>query len=166
MQISRLLAMVAMFLSACLPPGVAFAGFFEDEERRTLGAQENCGPQPPQAGLFGSIFNSAENRALDNYNVCRQRNDRRAYLENKAEMQAIVDSTRESCKNAIRKMSSNPSTLSFDYGNAFDYLHGLNGSGVTTTDGGYSVKVSGSDVGGPFYVQCYMTKSFTITNVR
>lgn len=166
MRFSRVLGMAVVILSVKLASAGAIASFEEAREMGALGAKENCGPQPEAPGLLGSIFNGSQKKAVDNYYLCLERNKRRDYLKGKAELQVIVDRTRESCQNRIRRLSSNPSTLSFDYGKDFDYLSGLNGSGVDTTDGGYSVKVSGSDVSGKFYVTCYMDKSFNITNVR
>ncbi len=166
MSLSRVLGIVVVILSVKFASAGAFTAFEEAREREALGVKENCGPQPEAPGLLGSIFNGSQKKAVDNYYLCLERNKRRDYLKGKGESQAIVDRTRESCQNSIRRLSSNPSTLSFNYGKEFDYLSGLNGSGVDTTDGGYSVKVSGSDIRGQFYVTCYMDKSFNITNVR
>lgn len=166
MSLSRVLGMSVVLLSFKLASAGAFTAFDEERERDALGAKENCGIQPEAPGLLGSIFNGSQKKSVDNYYLCLERNKRRDYLKGKGELQDVVDNTRKSCQNAIRRLSSDPSTLSFVRGKDFDYLSGLNGSGIFTTDGGYSVKLSGSDVRGQFYVTCYMDKSFNITNVR
>lgn len=166
MSFSRIFGVAVIILSVESASAGAFTTYEQTQERDALGAKENCGPQPEEPSLLGSVFNSTKKTAVDNYALCLERNKRRDYLNGKIELQNIVNHTRGSCQNAIRKLSSNPSTLSFNDGGDFDYLSGLNGSGVNTTDGGYSVKISGSDIRGSFNVTCYMNKSFSITNVR
>jgi hypothetical protein len=146
------------------------AGAFEELEQRQeierLGQKENCGSQPPAPGLIGSLYNSPEKRAVDEYYSCGERNSRRDYLKSTQEMQAIVTQASTSCQNAIRKLSANPSTLSFDSINSFDWIHGLNGSNVNFTDGGYSSRISGSSIGGRFVRTCYMDNGYKVGNVR
>jgi hypothetical protein len=131
-----------------------------------LGPHENCGAQPPRPGAISSFFSSSEKQAETNYYACLERNKRRDYFVEKGKMQTIVYKVRESCQNAIRKISQNPSTLSFDSGQDFSFSNGLNGSGINTTDGGFSVNLQGSDIRGSFNVTCYMDKFYNITNVR
>jgi hypothetical protein len=92
--------------------------------------------------------------------------DRRNSDRHQKQMEGIVYSTREACRLAVRRLSSQPSTLAFDYGKKYDIMYGLNGSGVDITDGGYSVDLSGSSVEGKFRVKCYMDERFKVTNVR
>lgn len=166
MQRHLLLALGATLVAVSTVSAGPFTAYQDGQERSALGAQENCAPQPESPSVLGSIFNSSQKKAVDNYYACLERNKRRDYLKGKSEMQAIVDRTRDSCQNAIRRLSSAPWTLSFEYGKDFEFIYGLNGSGVDTTDSGYSIKVSGSDVRGPFHVMCYMDKSFGITNLK
>lgn len=140
--------------------------YAENQERSALGAQENCQSQPEAPSMLGSIIGNSQKKALDNYYACLERNKRRDYLGEKSKMQSIVDQAKDSCHNEIRKQSSAPATLSFDNQKNFEFITGLNGSGIDTTDGGYSIKVSGSDIRGSFHVMCYMNKSFRITNVK
>jgi hypothetical protein len=143
-----------------------WTAFQDAEDRKALGPPENCGVQPPEPGLIESMYNSPAKAALADYYSCFKRNEKREFLRGKGELQTIVDRTTSNCQSAIRRLSPNASTLAFDYGKDFDYLAGLKGSGVDITDGGYSIKVSGSDVSGRFRVTCYTDKSFNITNVR
>ena len=82
------------------------------------------------------------------------------------EGQAEIDKSHEVCKNAIRKLSSQPTTLSFDYPPRYEIINGLNASGMFSTDGGRSLVVSGSDINGKFRVACYMDMNFRVTHVR
>ena len=107
---------------------------------------EACGPWVAEPGWFDSIFSKEKVAAAAKYQACEQRErdrEKRNLERHTAEMEGIVNSTRESCKRAIRKLSSSPSTLSFDSSAPFSFMHGLNGAGVNITDGGYSVKVAG-----------------------
>lgn len=143
-----------------------FSAYLNQEELRKLGPMENCGPQPPEPDLIGSMYNSPRKEALNNFYACRSRNEQRQTLKSNADMEDIVDRTTTSCQNAVRRMSSNPPTLSFDSVKPFSWMQGLNGSGVDTTDGGYSIRISGSDIRGKFSVTCYMNKSYNVTDVK
>ena len=144
----------------------AFSDYLAQEELQKLGPVENCGHQPPEPGLLGSMYNSPQKNAINNFYACRSRNERRQTLKSTSDMQDIVSRATASCQNSVRRMSSNPPTLSFDSVKSFSWMGGLNGSGVDTTDGGYSIGVSGSDIRGRFSVTCYMNKSYNVTNVK
>lgn len=130
---------------------------------------ENCGPAVERPGKLESLFSKDKVAAFEKSEACTQRNrdrDERNIARNTKMLEGIVYNTRESCKQAVRKLAAAPSTLSFDYGKPFSYTGGLNASGVDTTDGGYSVNISGTAVGGAFAVKCYMDERFNITSIR
>lgn len=166
MTLRLTLGAAALILYMDLASAGVFTHLQEADERKTLGPPENCGVQPTEPGFIGSLYNSSEKTALTNFYACRSRNERRLTLRSNGEMQNIVDRTTTSCQNAVRKLSSNPSTLSFDLAKFFSWKDGLNGSGVDITDGGYSVRISGSDISGRFSLTCYMEKTYNVTNVR
>ena len=123
--------------------------------------QEDCGTYPTGLkALFGD--------AKDKFEACNarrneaQRQSAEAYFNGQKD---IVNRTQESCSNAVRRMSTQPSTLAFDLVR-YERCCGLNSANVDITDGGYSVKLTGSDISGRFRVMCYMDKRFTITNVK
>ena len=123
---------------------------------------EDCGEYP--TGLK-SLFGDAKEK----FEACnRRRNEeqRNNVEKMQKEGQDKLDKSREACINAVRKLSSQPSTLSFEYAPRYEISNGLNASGFYSTDGGYSIKLSGSDVNGRFGVVCYMDKNYRVTNVR
>lgn len=126
-----------------------------------LAQSEGCGAAPTGLkALFGD--------ANEKFESClrRQNEEQRISVEKMQKKgQDEIDSSREACKNAVRKLSSQPSTLSFDYGKRYEIINGLNASGLNLTDGGYSIKLSGSDVNGQFRVTCFMDKNFRVTNI-
>lgn len=123
---------------------------------------EDCGAAPSGLkGLFGDAKEKFE--ACNNRRNEKQRSNVDALQR---EGQTKLDNSQESCKNAVRKMSVQPSTLSFDYVPRYEILNGLKASGFSHTDGGYSINLSGSDVNGRFKVVCYMDENYRVTNVR
>ena len=167
-MLPRLLLFIsATFITVSAVTAGPFSVYQDEQERASLGARENCGAQPAKPSVLGSIVNAAAHkRAEESYSACLERNQRRDYLKGKSEGQAIVDRARDSCQNSVRRLSAAPSTLSFENGKDFEFIYGFNGSGIDRTEGGYSVKLSGSDVQGPFHVTCYLDKSFRVTNVK
>lgn len=134
-----------------------------------LESEENCGEPMSPPNWVDSTFNKDRAAAAYRFQACFQRNEalkRRNFDRLQKQMEGIVYSTREACKQAVRRLSSQPSTLSFDNGKNFEFIYGLNGSGVDSTDGGYSVDLSGSSAGGRFRAKCYMDERFNVTNVR
>jgi hypothetical protein len=81
------------------------------------------------------------------YNVCKQQ---------QKIIRADNNLARESCKQAVRKLSSAPTTLTWD--------HSIDGP--SPTDGGYFVRISGNDVSGRFSATCYMDTNYSVTHVR
>ena len=151
---------------ACFLAAVSFAAFALPPEYEPL---EDCGSPPDYPAWYDRAVNKSKVVAHEKYQQCLGRNrdrERRNIERQTAELQAIVFRSPESCRQAIRRIAPQPSTLSFDYAKPFSYLSGLNGSGVDRTDGGYSVEVSGSDFQGQFSVKCYMDKRFNVTGVR
>ena len=130
---------------------------------------EDCGRPVVQTTWFDSIFNKEKVAEEAKMKACLQRardREERNMQRHLAEMNNIVNGTRDSCMRAIKKLSSAPSTLAFDYAKPFSFMQGLNGAGVNITEGGYSVKVSGSSVNGLFSVTCYTDNNFAVTNVK
>lgn len=122
----------------------------------------NCGDYPTG---FKALFGDAKERFL----ACKQRerDEERAKIEAiRIETQTKIDRGRESCMNAIRRLSSRPETLSFDYVQQYTFLSGTKASGFEQTDGGYSARVTGSDISGHFNVVCYMDKNYRITGIK
>lgn len=123
---------------------------------------EDCGPYPTGLNrLFGD--------ATKKFEACvdRRNEDQRNIVEKmKKDMQGMLENSESACKTAIRKLSSRPSTLSFNFVPKYEILNGLNASGFDYTDGGYSLKLSGSDVNGRFRVVCYLDKNYRVTDIR
>lgn len=125
--------------------------------------------QPEDCGAYPTGLSALFGDAKEKFEACnRRRNEaqRNSVEKTQKEGQTQLDNSREACMNAVRKLSSQPSTLSFDYAPRYEIANGLNASGLDFTDGGYSVKLSGSDVNGRFRVMCYMDKSFRVTHVK
>lgn len=117
-----------------------------------LANAEDCGPPVyPQGGALERIdktFNDGKHaKAAAKWFECSQRND-----------PAEITMTRaiESCKQAIRRVTASPSTLSF----AQAYMP------PSTTEGGYSIGVGGQSSAGQFYRKCYMDKNFNVTEIK
>lgn len=130
---------------------------------------EDCGPSHDAPALYDRFINKPKVAAYEKSEQCLERNrgrEERNIQRQTAELEGIVSRSHESCRQAIRRLAPQPATLSFDYAKPFSYMSGLNGSGVDTTDGGYSVEVSGSDIQGRFSVKCYMNKQFNVNSVR
>ena len=86
----------------------------------------------------------------------RQAQERAAQQENQNEMSA-----RDACKQAVRRAVPDPSTLQFD-----TRMPGLyNPNGVSKTEGGYAVAISGRTADGMFSVKCYTDLSFRVTRL-
>lgn len=122
----------------CLLSGLVFA--------------EDCGTpvytQNAAATWFDATFNKGEHaEAAAKWYACYQRN-----------LLPAIDSPRaiESCKQAIRRITALPSTLSFAEA-YFPPEH---------TEGGYMVRVGGKSADGSFFMHCYMDKNFNVTAVR
>lgn len=149
-----LLLLTMVFFSEKSTSGL-FAEIMEKEELVRLGPLQNCGSPPPEPNAFDKLINNAKMKASENYDMCQRANARRKQLMAGQEYAQQEVAIENSCQNAVRKMSSNPSTLAFDYKRNWKI-----------TDGGYSVIVTGSDIRGQFSVTCYMDKYYNITNVR
>jgi len=141
LDILPLLAMV--FFSKLSTAGI-FSEFLDSEELARLGPLQNCGSPPPEVNAFDKLTNNAKMKASNNYDMCQRANARRKQLMQGQEYAQQEVAIANSCQNAIRKISSNPSTLSFDYNRNWRMI-----------DGGYSVIVTGSDIRGQFSFTCY-----------
>ena len=131
--------------------------------------EENCGEPVERPLWYERIASSHELDAHAKYQQCLETNrerHKRNIERQTAELEGIVSRTHESCRQAIRRVAPQPATLSFDYAKPFSYASGLNGSGVDTTDGGYSAQVTGSDIQGRFTVKCFTDKRFIVTALR
>ena len=154
-NLAYLLAVVAPSLTLAAPPG------YEPEE--------NCGAPVESPAWYERVVNKQKVNAYAKFEQCLDRNrerQKRNIERQTAELEGIVSRTHENCKQAIRRAAPQPATLSFEYAKPFSYTSGLNGSGVETTDGGYSVQVTGSDIQGRFVVKCYLDKQFNVTALR
>jgi len=130
---------------------------------------EDCGEPVGLPGWYDHLINKGKVKASAKYQQCFERNrerETRNIERQTAELKNIVFRAHESCHQAIVKIAPNAGTLSFDYAKPFSYMTGLNGSGVYTTEGGYSVQVSGSDYRGRFSLKCYMGKEFNVTGIH
>lgn len=127
-----------------------------------LAQEQDCGQRP--TGLK-SLFGNATER----YEDCLRRREeaqRKSIERLEQEGQEKLDRSEASCKNAVRGMSRQPSTLSFDRVPRYQLWRGLKLSGLNITEGGYSIELIGSDANGSFVVTCYMDKNYRVTNVR
>ncbi|OYZ83443.1 MAG: hypothetical protein B7Y03_09150 [Polaromonas sp. 24-62-144] len=130
---------------------------------------EDCASTQDVPVWYDRFINKRKVVAYEKVQQCLQQNrerEKRNIERQTAELEGIVSRSHESCRQAVRRLVPQPATLSFDYTKPFSYLAGLNGSGVNTTDGGYSVEVSGSDIQGRFSIKCYMSKQFNVTTLR
>lgn len=144
---------------------LAFAFILLNSSPVAIAAEEDCLALPMPNG-FERFFNTQKKK---NQDACFARNEARTnqnIINVTSKNQKLVDDVRESCINAIRRISTAPSTISFDYVQNYDLLTGIKALGVGSTDSGYYAIVSGLELNGVFNITCFMGKDFNITDIR
>lgn len=164
---------VVAFLGPAFISGQLTAGPLADYLPQILEAQQKeeearCGSSPPPPSWYDRSLSTEKHSAFQRYQQClaKLHQERRVAGERVIrENRQTVLNVHMACRDAVKKLVRSPDTVSFaSY--KYDPLFGFNSAGVDITDGGYSVEVSGSHVGGDFRVKCYMDKRFVVSAVR
>jgi len=153
-QYKTFLLLALIFSSADSSSGV-YSEMMEKEELERLGKIQDCGAPPPSPNAFDRLINNKKMKDSEDHDRCLRTNARRMELMDGQLYAQKINNIQNSCHNAIRSMSKNPSTLSFNYDRNWK-----------VTDGGYSITVNGSDSNGYFVVTCFMDRNYSVTNVR
>lgn len=135
---SRLLVVATFGLVSCLASAVS----------------EECGDGPiEQSSLFGSLFESKAALASKKEAEAKRQ---ACYARNRAQADRFEKGITESCRQAIRRAVSTPTSII--WGERYN-------SDFAETDGGFRLGIRGTSADGNFETDCYTDKGFRVVNL-
>lgn len=115
---------------------------------------EDCGDSPiQQDSLFGSLFESKAAAASRKETEAKRQ---ACHARNRAQADRLEKSVSESCKQAIRRMVSTPTSIT--WGERYN-------SDFAETEGGFRFGIRGTSADGNFETDCYTDKGFRVVNL-